>query len=225
MSLSDVDGRLMDGLIFCGRVYAMFDQIRTDMGGIERLRMLASKTEKRLSEELIPLAHYIQARYREGWRLKVRWYAGSDPVDAKILGSGLLVDAGFRPKDLFVEITSAMHEKEYLVREHVNAGEVSFGPKSMSRDKVTGKTISIAQPNDRTETPRELVRQILSALKKKMTKNYPRNTVLLINCIPHLLLDESEWKDAVAILRQENIEHKFWEVVLIDRRGYRVIFL
>lgn len=95
----------------------------------------------------------------------------------------------------------------------------------MSRDKVTGKTISVALPNDRTETPRELARQILSALKKKMTKNYPRNTVLLINCVPHLFLDESEWQDAVAILRQENIEHKFWEVALIDRRGYRVIFL
>jgi hypothetical protein len=107
----------MDGLSFCRRVYAMFDQIRTDKGGIERLRMLASKTEKRLSEELIPLAHFIQSRYREGYRLKVRWRAGNQPYDAKILASGVLVDQAFRPKELTVEITSAMHENEHMVRE------------------------------------------------------------------------------------------------------------
>lgn len=139
MSLSGFDGRLTDGLIFCRRVYAMFDQIRTDMGGIERLRMLASKTEKRLSEELIPLAHYIQARYREGWRLKVRWFAGTDPLDAKILGSGLLVDRGFRPKQLSVEITSAMHKNEYLVREHVNAGRGVVRSKEHVKGQGYGK--------------------------------------------------------------------------------------
>jgi hypothetical protein len=215
----------MDGLSFCRRVYAMFDQIRTDKGGIERLRMLASKTEKRLSEELIPLAHFIQARYREGYRLKVRWRAGYQSYDAKILASGVLVDQALRPKELTVEITGAMHEKEHLVREHVNAGEVSFGANSMSRDKTTGKTISVARANPRDETPLELAGQILKALKKKIGRKYPRKTVLIINCIPTILLDESEWQDVLVIVRQEKIEHKFWEVVLIERRGNRVTIL
>jgi hypothetical protein len=212
----------MDGLSFCRRVYAMFDQIRADKGGIERLRMLASKTEKRLSEELIPLAHFIQSRYREGYRLKVRWRAGNQSYDAKILASGVLVDQAFRPKELTVEITTAVHEKEHLVREHINAGEVSFGPKSMSRDKVTGKTVSVAEVNRRDETPRELAAQILIALEKKKKKKYPRKTVLIIDCIPNLLLDESEWQDALVIVKREMGDHKFGEIVLVERRGNRV---
>jgi hypothetical protein len=184
--------------------------------------MLASKTEKRLSEELIPLAHFIQSRYREGYRLKVRWRAGNQPYDAKILASGVLVDQALRPKELTVEITSAMHEKEHLVREHVNAGEVSFGPKSMSRDKVTGKTVSVALVNRRDETPRELAAQILKALEQKTKKKYPRKTILIINCIPNLLLDESEWQEALAMVKREKAEHKFWEIVLVERRGNRV---
>ncbi|MGA2882625.1 MAG: hypothetical protein ABSG13_27035 [Bryobacteraceae bacterium] len=200
----------------------MFDQIRADKGGIERLRMLASKTEKRLSEELIPLAHFIQSRYREGYRLKVRWRAGNQSYDAKILASGVLVDQAFRPKELTVEITTAVHEKEHLVREHINAGEVSFGPKSMSRDKVTGKTVSVAEVNRRDETPRELAAQILIALEKKKKKKYPRKTVLIIDCIPNLLLDESEWQDALVIVKREMGDHKFGEIVLVERRGNRV---
>ena len=200
----------------------MFDQIRADKGGIERLRMLASKTEKRLSEELIPLAHFIQSRYREGYRLKVRWRAGNQSYDAKILASGVLVDQAFRPKELTVEITTAVHEKEHLVREHINAGEVSFGPKSMSRDKVTGKTVSVAEVNRRDETPRELAAQILIALEQKKKKKYPRKTVLIIDCIPNLLLDESEWQDALVIVKREMGDHKFGEIVLVERRGNRV---
>jgi hypothetical protein len=91
-----------------------------------------------------------------------------------------------------------------------------------SRDKVTGKTISVAHANPRGQVPRELAEQISKALKKKAGKRYPRKTVLIINCIPNLLLDESEWQDAIAILRREKIEHKFWEVILVERRGNRV---
>jgi hypothetical protein len=142
LDLAIFDGRLMDGLLFCRRVYDLFDQIRNSPGGVERLRMLKTKTEKRLTEELIPFAHYIQARYREGFRMKVRWFAGSQPYDGIALCSGVLVEHGQKPKKLIVGITNSMHEHDYLVREQVNQGGVSFGPKAISRDKKTGKIIS-----------------------------------------------------------------------------------
>jgi hypothetical protein len=73
LDLSTFDDQLLDGLDFCRKVYDLFDQVRGEPDGIAKLRLRPTLTEKRLIEELIPLAHYVQARYREGGRLKVRW--------------------------------------------------------------------------------------------------------------------------------------------------------
>lgn len=66
-------GRLLDGPNFCRKVYDLFNQTRAGPDGITRLRLRRTKQEKRLIEELIPIARYVQARYREGRRVKVRW--------------------------------------------------------------------------------------------------------------------------------------------------------
>jgi hypothetical protein len=88
LDLSTFDGRLLDGLNFCRDVYELFNQTRASPGGIGKLRLRPSKNEKRLIEELIPLARYVQARYREGRRIKVRWLSGSQPYKAgRINGS------------------------------------------------------------------------------------------------------------------------------------------
>jgi hypothetical protein len=131
LNLGTFDDRLLDGLNFCRKVYAFFDQIKGSPGGIEKLRLLESKEEKRLVEELIPIAQYVQARYNAGRRLKIRWYAGSQPYDAVLLSSGLRVDSGLFAKKSLLEVTTAVHPKEHLVRELVNAGEVSFGVKGV----------------------------------------------------------------------------------------------
>ena len=82
--LSAMDGECMDGLIFCGRVYDLYEQIRSEPDGVERIRLRKSIVEKRLIEELIPLARYIQARYREIFRIEVTWSSGSQPYDPVI---------------------------------------------------------------------------------------------------------------------------------------------
>jgi hypothetical protein len=107
--------------------------------GKSRLRMLKSKTEKRLVEELIPIARYIQYRYHEAYRVKVRWNGGSQRHDAVLLGSGVWVNHGLAAKRLAVETTMSMHPNEYLVRENVDKGGASFGPETTKRDKKTGK--------------------------------------------------------------------------------------
>src|ERR1700683_5448385 len=105
--LSSFDRRLMDGLIFCRKVYALFEQTRAGANGIANLRLRPTKVEKRLIEELIPLARYVQARYREGRRIKVRWLSGSQRYDAILLCSGALVEHGEVPKKLFLEVTTS----------------------------------------------------------------------------------------------------------------------
>jgi hypothetical protein len=225
LDLSTFDGRLLDGLIFCRKVYALFDQIKNGPDGVERLRMLKTKIDKRLSEELIPFAHYIQARYREGYRLKVRWFAGSQSYDGTILGSGLLVEHGQKPKKLIAEITNSMHPNDYLVREKINEGGACFGPKGISRDKRTGEIISEPYVNKDGELVFDLADQIMDCLKNKSAKRYPPETVLIINCIANTLIDEPEWRDAIERVKRAQLHSSFREVVLIDRRLPRVTTL
>jgi hypothetical protein len=65
-TLSTFDGRLLDGLNFCRKAYQFFDQVRATPDGGSRIRLRPTKTEKRVLEELIPIACYVQRRYRVG---------------------------------------------------------------------------------------------------------------------------------------------------------------
>jgi hypothetical protein len=64
LDLSSLDNKLLDGLRLCLKVYDLFDQVRAEADGVGKLRLLKSKREKRLIEELLPIAQYIQTRYR-----------------------------------------------------------------------------------------------------------------------------------------------------------------
>ena len=142
LDLSTLDGRLLDGLNFCRRVYALFDQTRAGANGIANLRLRPMKLEKRLIEELIPLARYVQARYREGRRIKVRWFSGSQPYDAILLLSGAFVDNGYAPKKVVVEVTTSVHQNEHLTRELLHEQGHSFGVKGISRDRKSRAIVS-----------------------------------------------------------------------------------
>jgi hypothetical protein len=64
LGISTFDGQLLDGLDFCRMVYDLFDQVSAEPDGIAKLRLRPTKAEKRLIEELLPIAGYVQARYR-----------------------------------------------------------------------------------------------------------------------------------------------------------------
>src|SRR5580704_4513559 len=115
LDLSTFDGRLLDGLNFCKKVYDMFDQVRGSADGIAKIRMRPTKNEKRLMEELIPIAQYVQARYRADRRIKVRWHSGSQSFDAVLLSSGAFVEHGHVRREVFLEVTRAVHQNEHLV--------------------------------------------------------------------------------------------------------------
>lgn len=86
-------------MIFCRWVYGFLRLLQSHREGLRKIRRQSTKTEKRLIEELMPLARYIQTCYRQGLRIKVQWFAGSQPFDAKLLCSGSEVSAGFWPKE------------------------------------------------------------------------------------------------------------------------------
>jgi hypothetical protein len=62
-ALAEFDDTFLDGLYFCNRTYALFETIRGRPDGVSRLRRKPSKLEKKLLEELLPIAKYVQASY------------------------------------------------------------------------------------------------------------------------------------------------------------------
>jgi hypothetical protein len=106
----------MNGLDFCKKAYGLFEEIRKSPNGVERLRLRKNKLEKKLIEELLPIARYIQARYSHGRQLKVRWRDGMQNYDARLLSSGFLVDIQMLSKSEYAEVTTAVHENDHIAR-------------------------------------------------------------------------------------------------------------
>jgi hypothetical protein len=216
LDLSTFDGQLMDGLEFCRKVYDLFDQVKSGPDGIAKLRLRPTKMEKRLIEELIPIARYVQARYREGRRIKVRWFSGSQPFDAVLWSSGDLVKHHIDPRKLFVEVTTSVHQNEYLARRLLHEQGGSFGVKGIFRDKKTGAIVSKPHVYDGYEIATDLASQILERLKRKSDKNYSPTTVLIVNCVANGITLPDEWNEAVDRVTKAQLHIAFREVFLLE---------
>lgn len=216
LDLSTFDDQLLDGLDFCRKVYDVFDQMQGTPDGVEKLRLRPTKNEKRLVEELIPIARYVQARYREGRRIKVRWLSGSQPYDAILWSSGGLVEHQMAPRKLYVEVTTSVHENDHLARRLLHEKGGSFGVKGISRDKKTGHIVSKPHVHTPSELTTDLADQIIERLKSKSAKRYPPGTALIVNCFTNSLIYHSEWDDAVERVKKSQVHRAFQEVFLIE---------
>jgi hypothetical protein len=223
-TLSTFDGKLLDGLTFCRKVYELFDQIHASPNGTSKIRMRLTITEKRLIEELIPIACYVQARYRGGRRIKLRWHAGSQPFDAVLSSYGVLVEQGMFPKQLLVEVTASVHPNDHLVRQLIDQHGPAFGPKGTERDKKTGRIVSKLHVYQNDERVTDLTGQILQSLRKKSAKNYPPETVLIVDCVAGLL-DQAEWEEAIQEVRKAKLHRAFREVFLCELVLFRSVTL
>ena len=214
IDLATFDDQLLDGLDFCRKVYALFDQINRGSEGKSRLRLRPSRTEKRLVEELLPLACYIQARYQAKRRIKIRWLSGSQQHDAILWSSGSLVEHGGASRKVFVEVTTSVHPNDYLRRRLLYERGGSFGVKGIHREG----TVIVSKPYvfSAGENAKDLAEQILERLNAKASKEYPPGTVLIVNCIPNCLILEDEWTDAVEQVRRTKPSVEFSEVFLME---------
>jgi hypothetical protein len=216
IDFSTIDDHLLDGLDYCRRVYDLFDQVNREPDGKSRLRLRKLKTDKRLVEELLPLASYIQARYRAWRRIKVRWLSGSQQYDAVLWSSGSLIENGGASRRVFVEVTTSVHPNEYLTRQLLHQRGGSFGVKGIYRERKTGNIISKPHVFSGGENAKDLAEQILQRLSAKASKPYPSATVLIVNCIPNCMMFEDEWIDAVEQVRKAGPTVAFREVFLLD---------
>ncbi len=216
LDLSTIDGQLLDGLDFCRKVYELFHRVSAGPDGTAKLRLRPTKVEKRLVEELLPIAGYVQARYRIGRRIKVRWFSGSQPFDAVLWSSGGLVAHRMAPRKVFIEVTTATHQNEYLARHLLHEKGGSFGVKGISRDKKTGKITSKPTVHTPDQLALDLSVQIIERLKSKSAKLYSPGMVLIINCVPDSLILDPEWNDAIERVTRAQAHLAFREVFLIE---------
>lgn len=151
--LEALDGQLLDGLVFCAQAYAAFDRIRSSPRGIEELRMLTSQRSKKMVEEILPL---------------VLRCSGADVQHRGI------------PRRQFIEVTTAVHANDYLVREHLNKEGFAFAPRGTRRDPKTRAIASLPSVYSYRQPQAELVGLISERIAAKAQKRCPQPTSLLI---------------------------------------------
>lgn len=222
--LSDLNDSLLDGLQFCAKVYAIFEAIRSTPDGRVRLRMRESDTEKKLIEELLPICKYVQTKYGPGRYLSVRWLHGSQQFDGIIEQRGAHIDNGHLPAAYHLEVTCAVHQKEYLSRELLTKSGVAFSLNGLSRKK-SGEIKSQPVGYTNNEHVIEFATIVLEQISKKIAKAYPAGTVLIIKCSLNSVYVPDEWDDLLYEVRKSLPEHSFREIFLLDPVGEYSAFL
>lgn len=215
-TLADFDNRLINGFAFCKKAYGLFEEIRRGAGGVERLRLRKGKLEKKLIEELLPIARYIQARYNHGRQLKVMWKDGTQNFDARLLSAGALVDRGLTPKVSYIEVTTAVHENDHIARNILHKTGGVFGPKGIKKDSQAGGYVSQPHVYDGEEHSEDLADKILERIKAKSKIKYPDSTALIIQCFLDTLFFEDEWENAIKKVKDGNVQHTFNEIFIFD---------
>jgi hypothetical protein len=216
LALSHIDGQLLDGLEFCGRVYALFESIREAEGGRSRLRMRAGEVEKKLVEELLPICKYVQSRYRAGRYISIKWVNGSQQFDAQVRQSGGYIDRGHVPADAYLEVTCVMHPNDYLSRELLDNGGVAFGVERISRVKKTREIRSEPVLRSNMDFIDAYCLLVLTQIAKKAAIAYPAETALIVQCALNTLYMPEEWDTLIAKIRAGLPQHKFREIFMYD---------
>lgn len=214
-SLSQFDGELIDGLQFCAMTYALFEQIRCAESGSSRLRMRETEVEKKLIEELLPICKYVQAKYRAGRLISVRWIKGSQQFDAEVVQAGFYVEQGYFPASAYLEATCVMHPKDYLSRELLDTKEGAFGLDGIRRLK-NGEIESKPVIRRNREFIQSYSKLLLKQIGKKAGIKYPPETTLIVQCSLNTLYTPDEWESLVVEVRSGQPEHQFREIFMYD---------
>jgi hypothetical protein len=215
--LEALDDRLLDGLAFCVAAYDTFEAIRSSPAGIADLRLKRNPRAKKLLEEVLPLAAFIQSRYGPGCRMKVRWLGGNQRFDARVLYRGPLADRMSIPKRQYLEVTTAVQPTEHLVREHLHATGGAFTARGTRRDPKTKQIVSEAVACEHSDAVAEFATLISNRVVAKAAAGYPPATTLLVNCDLGEVVLEDEWEEIVRAVRSALVKDRaaFQEVVLV----------
>jgi hypothetical protein len=214
-TLDEFNGQLLDGLTFCSKVYALFEQVRSAADGPSRLRMRPSRLEKKLLEELLPICKYVQAGYRPGRYISVRWMDGSQTFDAQVVQHGAYVTENYYPAAGHLEVTCAVHPNEHLSRELLETKGGTFGLEGIRRLK-SREIESVPVGYSNKEFIGVFSKIVLTEIGKKAKKPYPENTVLIVQCTLNTLYMPDEWSSLIELVKEGLPTTQFREIYLYD---------
>lgn len=214
-ALSELDGKLIEGLDFCIKVYALFEEIRNSPDGPSRLRMRSTRLEKKLLEELLPICRYVQASVRPGRYISIQWVDGDQQFDAEMHQRGAYVSENYYPAKAFLEVTCVMHPKEHMSRELLEKKGGGFGLEGIRRLKG-GELISEPVSYSNSEFIDSYTLLALKEIGKKAAKPYPANTTLVVQCTLNLPYTSNEWKVLVGKIEAGLPKNAFQEIYLYD---------
>lgn len=213
--LSEFDGHWFDGLDFCRKTYTLFDSIRSQPGGIERLRQHLTRVEKKLLEEFLPICRYIQTYYRLGRYISVRWVDGNQSYDAEFRQAGVYIENGYIPSVAYLESTCVMHQNEYLIWKLLSEGKAAFAPEGI--EKQRGKPVEskpvVFSNNEHVSNFAPLV---VSSMREKIQIDYPENTSLVVECYLNGLYTLDDWRLLISTVEQGIRTSRFQEVLLVN---------
>lgn len=216
--LAQFDGNLLDGLEFCSKVYALFESIRNTVEGPSRFRRRPTRLEKKLLEELLPICKYVQASYRPGRYMSVRWVDGNQQFDAEVFQRGAYVGETYYPATAFLEVTSSMHPNEYLIREQLDNKGSAFGVDGIRRLK-NGEIESAPVRYTNREFVESDAELIKGRIAKKANVPYPKNTTLIIDCTLSMPYMPDEWRDLMDRVQATLPRTQFREIYFYDPVG------
>jgi hypothetical protein len=149
---------------------------------------------KRFIEEILPLQKYLIYRIENGLIAEsIKWKNGYQKGDA-ILNAYETI-----------EITVAEHENEYIVREHMNKGEPTFGAEGASKRHRTTSSIPVTKSID--DRIRLHTGMIVNAINMKL-KKYDKLDHLVVLLNQDGLLMEDEFVAVVDSVRANILLNK-----------------
>jgi hypothetical protein len=178
--------------------------------------MRPTKVEKKLLEELVPICKYVQASYKPGRYISVRWVDGNQQFDAEIVQRGEYVSHNCYPAEGYLEVVGAVHPKDYLLREALERNGRAFGLDGLERLKESGEVASSPVGYNIREVIASDSTRILQQIIKKTLKPYPQNTTLIVDCTASTMYSPDEWAQLVAQVKDGLPHFPFLEIYLYE---------
>lgn len=220
--LEQLDGKWLDGLLFCAHAYALFERLVAQPLGIQKIRV-RQRVEKRLMEEVVPICRYVQTYYGLGRYLNVCWTDGNQKGDAKVRTTGGLVDAHAWPAAATLEITQAQHPNEHLLQKRLNTQGFAFGLDGLSVAKgADGERIVESRPTGFSEGSHieSFATIVLKSIRDKIGKGYPPETTLIVNCALNTAYHGFEWEQLMRQVQLRLPDHPFREIFVCSSNGW-----
>ena len=222
--LNDFNRKVIDGLEFCRGIQEFLRQLQEEPKGSPNV-LDRERREKKVIEELYPIQEYVKACYEPFCWADVEWHDGSQPYDAVLHQKGKLVDEGFRPKKLFLEVTVACHKDDHLARHELALRGYSFGPGKIKKNRQTGVPESTPCCFEGVEPASDLADLVIDRIKAKAEKKHEQETVLIVTIHGHHVLLPDEWHFLVDRVRSKQPVHGFKEIFLTCGRRELQAFL